>query len=271
MRLGRAAVREIEHRRRDEAGGGRTRQADEVALVGVRLDVEAREAQRRRRQVHEADGPAHAAERKQSPLEREHRGRHAERDQIGERIELHAEIARRAGHARDAAVEHVEHHGDADERRRRRELAAHRVDDAGPAAEQVGEREQAGQQRHAAPDAAAIVPACHGVQFELLLSLVLHASSTVLRRQRCERRFTAHDLVARLHMYRRRARNEQVDPRPELHHAKPLPRRRLVRLPSAGRRSAARGSRRFAGTTTGPPGRSNQTSVHSFSSPASFL
>ena len=139
-----------------------------------------------------------AAEREQSPLKREHRGRHAERDQIGERIELHAEVAGRAGHARDAAVEHVEHHGHADERRRGGELAAHRVDDAGPAAEEVGEREQAGQQRHTAPDAAAIVPACHGVQSELRLRpCASWPASTRLRRQRCERRFAADDLVAR--------------------------------------------------------------------------
>ena len=151
--------REIKHRCRDEAGGGRAGQADEVALVGVPLDVETREAQRRGREVHEANGPTHAAERNQSPLERQHRRRHAERDQIGERIELHAEFARGPGHARDAAVEHVEHDGEADERRRCRDVAAHRVDDAGPAAEQVRKREQAGQQRHAAPDPAAIVPA----------------------------------------------------------------------------------------------------------------
>ena len=55
-----------------------------------------------------------------------------------------------AGQARDAAVEHVEHDREADERRRGLELAAHRVDDARVAAEHVAHREQAGQQVDAA-------------------------------------------------------------------------------------------------------------------------
>ena len=46
------------------------------------------------------------------------RRRQTERDDVGERIELDAERARRVGHPRDAAVEHVEDERDADERRR---------------------------------------------------------------------------------------------------------------------------------------------------------
>ena len=48
-----------------------------------------------------------------------------------------------AGQPRDSPVEHVEHDREADERRRRRELAAHGVDDAGVAAEHVRHREHA--------------------------------------------------------------------------------------------------------------------------------
>ena len=55
------------------------------------------------------------------------------------------------GHPRDAAVERVEHHRDADKRRRNRVFAAHRVDDARIAAEQIAQRHQAGQQIHAPP------------------------------------------------------------------------------------------------------------------------
>ena len=56
-----------------------------------------------------------------------------------------------SGHPRDAPVEHVEHHREADERRGDMELAAHRVDDAGIAAEHVGDGEHARQQIDAAP------------------------------------------------------------------------------------------------------------------------
>ena len=57
-----------------------------------------------------------------------------------------------AGQPRDASVEHVEHDREADERRRGLVLAAHRVDDAGVAAEHVAEREQARQQVDAAAE-----------------------------------------------------------------------------------------------------------------------
>ena len=68
------------------------------------------------------------------------------------RVELDAELAGGAGQPRDAAVEHVEHDREADERRRGLVLAAHRVDDAGVAAEHVAHREQAGQQVDAAAE-----------------------------------------------------------------------------------------------------------------------
>ena len=88
----------------------------------------------------------------ESPRERQDRRRDPERDDVGERVELQAELAFRAGQPRDAAVEHVEHEGEADEGRRGLELAAHRVDDAGVAAEHVAHREQAGQQVDAAAE-----------------------------------------------------------------------------------------------------------------------
>jgi lactate dehydrogenase-like 2-hydroxyacid dehydrogenase len=88
---------------------------------------------------------AESAQRRESPRVREHRGCHPERDHVGKRIELDPEFTRGPGHAGNPAVEHVQHHRDADERRRGGQVASHRVDDARPAAEQVGEREQAGQ------------------------------------------------------------------------------------------------------------------------------
>src|SRR5690606_31893345 len=61
--------------------------------------------------------------------------------------------ARGPGQPRDAAIEHVEDDGDADERRGGGVFAACREDDARVAAEQVGEREKARQQVHASPEA----------------------------------------------------------------------------------------------------------------------
>ena len=57
-----------------------------------------------------------------------------------------AELAGAARHPRDAAVEHVEHDRDADERRGLVVLATHRVDHAGVAAEHVAQREEARQE-----------------------------------------------------------------------------------------------------------------------------
>ena len=51
-------------------------------------------------------------------------GRDAERDQVGERVVLDAELARRCGEARDAAVEAVADVGHHDAHRRDEEVAA---------------------------------------------------------------------------------------------------------------------------------------------------
>ena len=196
------------------------------------------------------------AERRQAPRKRENRRRHAERDDVGQRIELHAELAGRAGHPRDAAVEHVEHDREADERRRGLELAAHRVDDAGVAAEHVAQREQAGQQRHAAPDAAAIVTAmapacswnsvaCRAASWSST-SFTAPASRSSFRRRRPDRpTFTR--IVAR-------ARQEHVHPRAELHHAEAIARPRPDR-PACTRQTMRRARMpTICRTTIGPPG-----------------
>ncbi len=49
-----------------------------------------------------------------APGEREHGGSDAEGDDVGERIHLAAEIADGVGHAGDAAVQAIQHHGGAD-------------------------------------------------------------------------------------------------------------------------------------------------------------
>ena len=76
---------------------------DEVPFVELRrrLDVEAREPHRGRRDVEEARRPADAARASPSPQANARTaGASAERDHVGERVELDAE---RAGRARSAA------------------------------------------------------------------------------------------------------------------------------------------------------------------------
>ena len=119
------------------------------------LDVEAGEPHRGGCHEDEPRRPSQTPERVESPRERQNGRRETERNHIGQRVELEAELARGAGHARNPAVEHVQHDGDADEGRRGRELAAHRIHDAGVAAEHVRHREHAWQQ----VDAAAQFPA----------------------------------------------------------------------------------------------------------------
>ncbi len=54
----------------------------------------------------------------ESPDEGQQAGRHAEGDDVGQRIQFLAEIAGGIGHARDAAVERVEGNGEQDGDRR---------------------------------------------------------------------------------------------------------------------------------------------------------
>ena len=142
---------------RNSRGCG-TGHADEVALVtGGRLNIEAREPQRGGSDEQERRTPSQAPERRQPPLERQDGGGHAERDHVGQRIELEPELAGAAHHSCDAAVEHVEHDGNTDERCGLLVLPTHRVDHARIAAEQVGEREKARQDVDAPPEPALLV------------------------------------------------------------------------------------------------------------------
>src|SRR6185503_15613699 len=131
----------------------RARQPDEVTLVDrACLNIESRKANRGACNEHKPRRPSEAAKRLQSPLERQDGRRDAERNDVSERVELHAEGAGRSRHPRDPAVQHVDDDRDADEGRRLFQLPSHRVDDAGVAAEHVGKRERAGKQVHAAAE-----------------------------------------------------------------------------------------------------------------------
>ena len=136
-----------EQDRRQGAGGGRRRQADEVALVDVaRLHVEAGETGRGADQEEERRQPAGAPELFEPPQIGEQGRRHAEGDQVGERVVLPPEVALGAGHARDAAVEAVEDRRHEDEQRRQREAVAQAEHHGVEAEQHVGDGEDAGQQ-----------------------------------------------------------------------------------------------------------------------------
>jgi hypothetical protein len=131
------------------------RQANEVLLVDrSRLDVEAREPNRRARDEDEPGCPAKPAERMQAPLERHDRRGDAERDYVRKRVEFDAELAGGSRHPRNPAVQHVDDDGETDQRRGLLQFAAHRVDDAGVAAEHVRQGEHARKQVDAAAEAA---------------------------------------------------------------------------------------------------------------------
>src|SRR5690349_8333431 len=68
----------------------------------------ARQSPRAARGEHERRRGADAVQRREAPRDRHHRGGDAERDDVRERVELAAELARRVHGARDVAVELVE-------------------------------------------------------------------------------------------------------------------------------------------------------------------
>jgi hypothetical protein len=78
------------------------------------------------------------------------RRRHAETDQVGQRVVLHAEFALGVGQARDAAVKAIEYGGDEDRHAGGLEAPLRRGDDREEPAEQAAGGEQVGQQVDAA-------------------------------------------------------------------------------------------------------------------------
>ena len=142
-------------------------------------------------------------------------------DDVGQRVEFPAEIRCRASHAGDATVEQVEHDGHADERRRRGELAAHRVDDAGIAAEHVGEREQARQQVHAPAETALLgVAAPQHVDHPAILPSALRPAG--------DHALGGTHGIARLDLEFAFRWDEHIHARAELHQSEPLAGDQLV-------------------------------------------
>src|SRR5262249_33061945 len=134
----------------------RARQALEVALVDDGdVGVEAGEPDAGAGAVDEGADPAQGAEVLQHPDVGDQAGRGAERDHVGDAVELRAELALRVGPARDAPVHAVEDQGDEDRDRADFEALVHRLHDGEEAAEQHAGGEEVRQQVDAAPAQAA--------------------------------------------------------------------------------------------------------------------
>ncbi|MGC4118944.1 MAG: hypothetical protein QM765_31130 [Myxococcales bacterium] len=74
-------------------------------------DVEARQPQHAAQRVEDGDGQPGDPQVLERARVDEEGGRDAEGDGVGERVELHAELAGRVEHPRDPAVEHVAQRG----------------------------------------------------------------------------------------------------------------------------------------------------------------
>src|SRR5208283_2778346 len=83
-----------------------------------------------------------------------YRGRDAERDHVGQAVELDAELARGARRARHASVESVAKERDHNHHGRDFEMPGHRRDHRVEARQQADRRDRRGQQINAAPERA---------------------------------------------------------------------------------------------------------------------
>ena len=148
------------HQRARHGGAGRNGQADEIALVGGAGDhVEARQTQGAADHEQKRREPRGAPEIAQRERVEQERRRHSERDEVGQRVVLDAELARGLHETRHAAIQHVHDHRHENGERRFRVAAVHRQQQREEAAEQVGGREQARQQERAlVPPFAQLVP-----------------------------------------------------------------------------------------------------------------
>ncbi len=149
-----------QHGQKDHAGRGRCRHAGEM-LVGLvlvlgfhGLDVETGQTNGAAGAIDKRHGPAGAARLMQRPQIDEHGRRDAEADEIGEAVELGAELAVRAEQARHLAVHRVEHGGDDDGDHGRLPVSHQREADRRGAGAQGKQRQPAGQE---APEGEAIM------------------------------------------------------------------------------------------------------------------
>src|SRR2546426_6224470 len=150
----------------NHAGAHGNRQADEVAPGArlrwlLRLNVESGQAKRSAHEKRERGEPAklvHVLDDvrletgggAQTPLESQHRGCDSKRDQIGQGVQLDAEVAVRLCQASDVAIHHVQHHAHTNGDRRVVVVRAQGRDHGIVAAKNIPNGEQAGNNGKAA-------------------------------------------------------------------------------------------------------------------------
>ena len=235
---------EEQDRRRHHPRGARDRQADEVAAVrDPGQHVEPRQPERAADHVEERRARAHAAERLERPRVEQEAGRDPEGDDVGERVELHAELGGGAGQPGHLPVEHVEHH--ADEERQRGPLvpAVEGQHDRVEPAQEVPRRQEPGQEEDRLPPPLAQLgpapppkrrgPPPHG-------STPMTVSPPRTR-------------SPGLHPQPDRGRHDQVRARAELDQAEPLAGGELVARADPAHDAARQDARRSAGRRRAPP------------------
>ena len=134
----------------DETGnqgcGCRRRQPLKIPLVHHSgIDVETCQTQGRAGAIHKCGDPSPSPQPFEGPFVGNQCGRRAERHHVGERIHLFAKGALRIGHASNATVQTVQHHGAENTDSCLIEPAVHRHDDGVKTAKQGCQGKQIGQ------------------------------------------------------------------------------------------------------------------------------
>ncbi len=149
MRVGHAQNREaqIKRQKADDRAGRRRHAGEEMRMPGGLFllvfghDIEARQTQRAGNREDKRGEPAEAFDLMQIPEIENERGRDAEIDEIGKRIEFRPEARGAAQRARQTPVEPIENGGDDDGKHRNLKLAFRGKANAGQAHRQREERD----------------------------------------------------------------------------------------------------------------------------------
>src|SRR5262245_2973101 len=150
-----AAVQD-EDRGGDDACGGWGRQAhEEPSVHRTRLHVEAGQPEGTTDDEEERPEPGRTPEVAQGERVEQEARRHAERDDVGQRVVLHPELARRSHEPGHAPVQQIHDHRHENGQRGLGVTLVERQDEREEATEEVAGGEQAGQKKDAPP---ALVP-----------------------------------------------------------------------------------------------------------------
>src|SRR4030095_839863 len=110
------------------------------------LDIEARQPQRATHNKCTSRQPAPSSPRNQRPKVNENCRGHAERNDVGQGVELNTELTGGSGQTRRVAIQSVENVGQDDEKRRRHIVPVESRNDGKKAADQIARRNKTGNQ-----------------------------------------------------------------------------------------------------------------------------